>query len=108
MSPWRYPLGEWSAGPNCGFGLAHIESYEGRVAQFAAFGFRNVVSYVRHVASSYTHIILQEDGRLVFQCEHGGYFHQIVTQWDEELGFWSITTAIPKRAVRGANIVWKK
>ncbi|TIL27433.1 hypothetical protein [Mesorhizobium sp.] len=95
-------------GRNGGFGLAHIETYEGRVRQFETLGFRDTVSYVRFVACDYDLIIRQTDGRHVFQREKDGYFNQIICQWDLDVGFWSVTTAIPKRAVRNVDIVWRK
>ena len=91
-----------------GFGLAHIESHAGRVRQFESLGYRDVVSFVRFVVSDFDQVIGQEDGRLIFQRERDGVFCLVVCQWDEVAKVWSVTTAIPKRAVRNQKVVWKK
>jgi hypothetical protein len=95
-------------GRSGGFGLAHIESHAGRMRQLESLGFRDAVSFVRFVASDFDLIIMQEDDRLIFQREKDGVFCQVVCQWDETVQIWSVTTAIPKRAVRNQNVVWKK
>lgn len=95
-------------GRSGGFGLAHIESHAGRIRQFESLGYRDVVSFVRFVVSDFDQIIMQEDGRLLFQRERDGVYCQVVCQWDETVQIWSVTTAIPKRAVRNQNVVWNK
>jgi hypothetical protein len=95
-------------GRSGGFGLAHIESHAGRMRQFESLGYRDAVSFVRFVVSDFDQIIMQEDGRLLFQRESDGVYCQVVCQWDETVQIWSVTTAIPKRAVRNQNVVWKK
>jgi hypothetical protein len=91
-----------------GYGLEHLLAKPGRLAQIEQLGFREVVGYVQFVASNFAVIASQEDGRLLFEAERDGVFHHLVCQWDNELGIWSVTTIVPKRASRGLNVVWKR
>jgi hypothetical protein len=95
-------------GAKTGFGRIHIESHEKRVKQINGMGFKDVVSYIYHVASAYERIALQENDRLLFLREGQGLQHQVICQWDDEIGIWSVTTAFPKGAVRGLQILWEK
>ena len=46
---------------------------------------------------------MQEDGRLVLISEGFGHFHHVICQYDDVIGIWSVTTAIPKRTKRVLN-----
>jgi hypothetical protein len=95
-------------GHSSGFGVRHIESYAGRVAQITTMGHITVHAYVRLVISEFGWAGCQDDGRicLVYEDKHG--FHHVICQWDIDLSIWSVTTAIPKRHMRNINVRWKK
>jgi hypothetical protein len=95
-------------GRHSGFGLAHIEHHASRIKQVQGLGFRGALDYVRFIASGYDRIASQENGRLMFLREKTGMHHRLVCQWDQELGIWSATTAIPKTGISDLTIVWEK
>jgi hypothetical protein len=94
-------------GSNGGFGRVHIESHASRVKQLEGLGYKDVISYVAFVAADFSMVGLQEDGRIIIIREHSSMFHHVVCQWDDEMGIWSITTAIPKNNMRKVNVVWR-
>jgi hypothetical protein len=91
-----------------GFGCAHIESYASRVSQIQSMGFRGVHDYVRSILSDTAFAGTQEDGRISIVSEKGRNVNHLICQWDEDLLIWSVTTAIPKRHMRGINILWRR
>lgn len=91
-----------------GFGMAHIEAHASRVKQILGLGFGDVFAYVRHIASGFDEIAMQDDGRLVFLRSQGTMVHWLICEWDTDLGVWSVTTTIPKPQKRGLRIVWPK
>ncbi|TBA38444.1 hypothetical protein [Rhizobium ruizarguesonis] len=93
-------------GANGGFGREHIESHTSRMKQLEGMGYADVVSYIYFVVSNFTHLAVQEDGRLVIVRQDGQLFHHVICQWDEELCNWSVTTALPKHNMRKLEIIW--
>jgi hypothetical protein len=91
-----------------GFGLAHILANDGREERIRGLGFLTIEHYVRRVATAYDFVGVQDDGRLVLILDHAGCFNHLICQWDEELGVWSVTTAIPKRNMRGVKVMWDR
>ncbi len=91
-----------------GFGLAHIKANDGREGRILGLGFLSIEHYVRRIATAYDFVGQQDDGRLVFICDQGGCFNHLICQWDGELNLWSVTTAIPKRNMRGVNVLWDR
>jgi hypothetical protein len=87
-----------------GFGLAHIEGR--RIDRILGLGFADVHSYAHFIASGFTEIAIQEDGRLVLLREAKSLYHWLICQWDDELGIWSVTTVIPKPHKRELTVVW--
>lgn len=94
-------------GATGGFGREHIESHVSRMKQLQGMGYSDVVSYVYYVASAFTYVAQQEDGRIIIVREDGSLYHQVICQWDEDLNVWSVTTAIPKNNIRKLKIVWR-
>lgn len=95
-------------GRKSGYGREHIEAHPSRMKQLAGLGYRDVVTYVFNVAASFDKIATQENGRILILSFKDNLHHHVICRWDEELCIWSITTAIPKSAVRNANIVWER
>lgn len=92
-----------------GFGLAHLEFHANRMKQIKGLGFRDARTYVGFIAQDFEAIAAQaHQHRLMFLRERNGITHRLVSQWDEELEIWSVTTAIPKTGISGLNIVWRK
>jgi hypothetical protein len=90
-----------------GYGLAHIEAHSHRMSAIAGLGFADAMGFVQFIASNYSKAATQENGRVLLLAERGSHWCHLVAQWNER-GFWSVTTAIPKRHHRGLKIVWEK
>lgn len=90
-----------------GFGLSHIEANGPRGRQLDGLGFNSAAEFVSYIAAAFTILACQPNGRLLLlrECKHD-WLH-LVVEWDPE-GFWSCTTAIPKRHKRDIIAAWTK
>ncbi|MBZ9754033.1 hypothetical protein LB524_01935 [Mesorhizobium sp. ESP6-5] len=90
-----------------GFGLTHIEANGPRGRQLDGLGFNSALEFVAYIAANFTIVSTQANGRLLLlsECKHD-WLH-LVVEWDPE-GFWSCTTAIPKRHKRDIVAVWTR
>jgi hypothetical protein len=95
-------------GRRSGFGLEHILAKPGRLRQIETLGFRDVVSYVQYVATNFSAVAMEDNGRLLFHLDYSGCSHELICQWDDAIGVWSVTTIIPKRISRNLNVVWRR
>lgn len=91
-----------------GFGRQHIEAHTQRMKQLAGLGYKDVITYVHSVAASFDKIAMQDNGRILILSYKDNLHHHVICQWDQDLKVWSVTTAIPKGAVRNENIVWER
>ncbi|AZO29800.1 hypothetical protein [Mesorhizobium sp. M1B.F.Ca.ET.045.04.1.1] len=90
-----------------GFGLLHIEANIPRGRQLEGLGFNSAVEFVAYIAANFVMVATQENGRLLLLAQCKNDWLHLVVEWDPE-GFWSCTTAIPKRHARGITAVWTK
>lgn len=95
-------------GRSTGFGLAHIEAKPSRMKQLKGLGYNSAHAFIRDVFQNYSRISLEEGGRLALICERPPDYLVVICQWDAAIGVWSVTTALPKRHMRNARVVWTR
>ena len=95
-------------GRSSGFGLAHIEAKPSRLKQLKGLGYPSAHAFIRDVFQNYSQISLEDGGRLALIYERPPDYLFVICQWDEALSVWSVTTALPKRHMRNARIIWTR
>lgn len=95
-------------GRHSGYGRVHIESHSSRMKQISGLGFKDVVTYIYSIASSFDKVATQENGRILILTFRDALHHHVICQWDDQLQVWSVTTAIPKAVMREEAIIWER
>lgn len=89
-----------------GFGLVHLRDKPERVRQLDGIGFSSIERFVYRVAQGYTKVFKDKTEGLVLVMEHNSYHCRIVVRWNDERGFWSVTTGLPIRRSPDELLLW--
>ncbi|MCF4130274.1 hypothetical protein [Methylobacterium sp. SyP6R] len=108
VAPGAIKLLEGVPGPR-GWGAAHIETTPNRMRQLKGVGFNTALAFVQAIAKGWTKILRGDHGRLILVYQVGGRDHCAVVEHKGPVGrgFWSVTTAIPKRVAREPMLYMK-
>ena len=77
------------------------------MAQINGFGFSTFVAYAYFICQQYDWVTDGHDDRLVLVRAKDAYDHTLVVQYNEPLGYWAISTGLPKRVHRGGRL-WER
>lgn len=90
-----------------GFGNLHVEGHTSRMTLIKRLGFPTFIDYAEFVCGEYERITDGERDRLVLVRLKDAMDCAVVVQFFEDNGSWRISTGIPKRVHRGANL-WER